>query len=140
MLNKEPILKHTMRKSNDTIIFSASDLSNHIHCKHLTQLNREVILGIKEKPYSNNKVLDVLRERGIDFENSYLNSLESSGLIITKINQDEPKAKDKTIEAMQRGDDYIYQARLSNGIWQGWADFLVKVPLVSQLGNWSYEI
>lgn len=129
-----------MRKSNDTIIFSASDLSNHIHCKHLTQLNREVILGIKEKPYSNNKVLDVLRERGIDFENSYLNSLESSGLIVTKINQDDPKAKDKTIEAMQRGDDYIYQARLSNGIWQGWADFLVKVPLVSQLGNWSYEI
>lgn len=129
-----------MRKSNDNIIFSASDLSNHIHCKHLTQLNREVLLGFKEKPYCNNKVLDVLRERGIDFENSYLSILESSGLVITKINQEEPNAKVKTIEAMQRGDDYIYQARLSNGIWQGWADFLVKVPLESQLGDWSYEV
>ena len=53
-----------MRKSNNQIIFSASDLSNHIHCKHLTNLNYDVVQGLKEKPISNNKVLDVLRERG----------------------------------------------------------------------------
>ena len=66
-----------MRKAHNQIIFSASDLSNHIHCKHLTNLNYDVVEGLKEKPISNNKVLDVLRERGIDFENSFLIELES---------------------------------------------------------------
>ena len=61
-----------MRKSTNQILFSASDLSNHIHCKHLTNLNYDVVQGLKERPISNNRVLDVLRERGIEFENSFL--------------------------------------------------------------------
>lgn len=129
-----------MRKSNNQIIFSASDLSNHIHCKHLTNLNYDVVQGLKEKPVSNNRVLDVLRERGIDFENSFLNELEAEGYTITKIQQDEPEARQKTIDAMVKGVDYIYQARLSNEKWQGWADFLVKVKQPSNLGDWSYEV
>lgn len=35
-----------MRKANNQIIFSASDLSNHIHCKHLTNLNYDVVQGL----------------------------------------------------------------------------------------------
>ena len=115
-----------MRNSNNQIIFSASDLSNHIHCKHLTNLNYDVVEGLKEKPISNNKVLDVLRERGIDFENSFLSDLEAEGYVITKISQEEPEARQKTINAMVKGVDYIYQARLSNEKWQGWADFLIN--------------
>jgi uncharacterized protein len=129
-----------MRKANNQIIFSASDLSNHIHCKHLTNLNYDVVQGLKEKPISNNKVLDVLRARGLDFENSFLSDLEAEGYVITKISQDEPETKQKTIDAMRNGVDFIYQARLSNNKWQGWADFLVKVNLSSNFGNWSYEV
>lgn len=81
-----------------------------------------------------------MRERGIDFENSFLVELESKGLSIVKIDQEEANAKQKTIEAMQQGADYIYQARLSNEKWQGWADFLIKVVTPSKLGNWSYEV
>lgn len=129
-----------MRKSNNQIIFSASDLSNHIHCKHLTNLNYGVVQGLKEKPISNNKVLEVLRQRGIDFENSFLIELEAKGFSIVKIQQDELDAMQKTIDAMYQGVDYIYQARLSNEKWQGWADFLIKVDTPSNLGNWSYEV
>ena len=129
-----------MRKSHNQIVFSASDLSNHIHCKHLTNLNYDVVKGIIEKPISNNRVLDVLRERGIDFENSFLVELEAKGLSIVKIDPDEQNARQKTIEAMHQGADYIYQARLSNNKWQGWADFLIKVATPSALGNWSYEV
>lgn len=129
-----------MRKSNNQIIFSASDLSNHIHCKHLTNLNYDVVQGLKEKPISNNKVLDVLRERGIDFENSFLIELETKGFSIVKIDPGEPNARQKTIDAMHHGVDYIYQARLSNDKWQGWADFLIKVATPSALGNWSYQV
>lgn len=129
-----------MRKSNNQIIFSASDLSNHIHCKHLTNLNFDVVQGLKEKPISNNRVLDVLRERGIDFENSYLIELEDKGHSIVKIDPEEPNARQTTIDAMRQGAGYIYQARLSNDKWQGWADFLIKVATPSELGNWSYEV
>ena len=129
-----------MRKSSNQIIFSASDLSNHIHCKHLTNLNYDVVQGLKEKPISNNRVLDVLRERGIDFENSYLIELEDKGHSIVKIDPEEPNARQKTIDAMHQGADYIYQARLSNDKWKGWADFLIKVATPSTLGNWSYEV
>ncbi|MBG7613181.1 TM0106 family RecB-like putative nuclease [Polaribacter sp. BAL334] len=129
-----------MRKSNNQIIFSASDLSDHIHCKHLTNLNYDVVQDLKEKPINYNRVLDVLRERGIDFENSFLIELETKGLSIVKINSEELNAKQKTIEAMRQGADYIYQARLSNEKWQGWADFLIKVATPSALGNWSYEV
>lgn len=129
-----------MRKLHNQIIFSASDLSNHIHCKHLTNLNYDVVEGIKEKPISNNRVLDVLRERGIDFENSFLVELEAKGLSIVKIDPEEQNPRQKTIEAMHQGVDYIYQARLSNVKWQGWADFLIKVATPSVLGNWSYEV
>ena len=134
------IFYSNMRKSNNQIIFSASDLSNHIHCKHLTNLNYDVVQGLKEKPISNNRVLDVLRERGIDFENSYLIELEDKGHSIVKIDSEEPNARQKTIDAMRQGADYIYQARLSNDKWQGWADFLIKVTTPSELGNWSYEV
>lgn len=129
-----------MRKSNNQIIFSASDLSNHIHCKHLTNLNNDVVQGVKEKPISNNRVLDVLRERGIDFENSFLKDLEAEGFTIVKVFQDDYNPKQKTIDAMRQGVDYIYQARLSNEKWQGWADFLIKVNQPSDLGDWSYEV
>ena len=129
-----------MRKSNNQIIFSASDLSNHIHCKHLTNLNHDVLQGLKKKPVSSNKVLDVLRERGVDFENSFLVELETKGLSIVKIDPEEANPKQKTIDAMHEGVDYIYQARLSNDNWQGWADFLIKVATPSSLGNWSYEV
>lgn len=129
-----------MRKSNNETIFSASDLSNHIHCKHLTNLNYDVVQGLKEKPISDNRVLDVLRERGIDFESSFLIELEAKGIAIVTVDPEEPNARQKTIEAMQLGADYIYQARLSNNKWQGWADFLIKVATPSALGNWSYEV
>lgn len=129
-----------MRKSNSQIIFSASDLSNHIHCKHLTKLNKDVVDGLVEKPVSTNRVLDVLRERGIDFENSFLAELEAEGSSITKIDSNQPDAQARTIEAMKKGVDYIYQARLSNEKWQGWADFMIKVETPSSLGSWSYEV
>lgn len=129
-----------MRKSNNQIIFSASDLSNHIHCKHLTNLNYDVVQGLKNRPINNNRVLDVLRQRGIEFENSFLIDLEAKDLSVVRIDPEEPNARQKTIEAMQQGADYIYQARLSNDKWQGWADFLKKVATPSELGNWSYEV
>ena len=45
----------------------------------------------------------------------------------------------KTIECMKEGFDVIYQASFKTNEMKGIADFLYKVPLKSNLGDWSYQ-
>ncbi len=46
----------------------------------------------------------------------------------------------ETIAAMRQGREVIYQARLILEPFAGWADFLIRVPGVSEFGNWQYEV
>ena len=130
-----------MKKEHSKIIFSPSDLANHISCKHLTNLNKKAVLGELKKPVYKNRVLDMLRERGLNFEQAYLNELRLAGKNIVEIQQENTNAEQDTIAAMKAGVDVIYQARLvEQGEWGGWADFILKVDTPSDLGNWSYEV
>ena len=45
-----------------------------------------------------------------------------------------------TREAIGRGDDVIYQAAFFDGMWRGHADFLLRVPGRSELGDYHYEV
>lgn len=129
-----------MRKTKESLQFSASDLSNHIHCTHLTHLNYEAVEGNLHKPFSSSRTLELMRERGLAFEKEYLHSLKEAGFTVCEINAQDKNAQTLTWEAIKSGYDYIYQARLENLEWQGWCDFLVKVETKSDLGNWSYEV
>ena len=44
---------------------------------------------------------------------------------------------DLTRRAIVEGKDLIYQGRLGDETWSGFADFLIKVPKKSKLGNHS---
>lgn len=130
-----------MKKTQSGIIFSPTDLANHISCKHLTQLNKKAALGELKKPVYQNKVVELLRKRGISFEATFLNQLESEGKTIVRISQNDSDPAFDTIKAMKDGIDVIYQARLvEKDQWEGWADFLIKVNTPSKLGDWSYEV
>ncbi|MCS5488905.1 TM0106 family RecB-like putative nuclease [Algoriphagus limi] len=130
-----------MRVFKNNLIFSPSDLANHISCRHLTQLNKLAATGSLEKPYTSNRVLEVLREKGIAFEEQYLQELESQGKSIVVISRDSNTPHKEVLEAMISGVDIIYQAKLwEDGEWEGWADFLIKVPGSSAFGDWSYEV
>lgn len=131
-----------MKLKQGSIIFSPSDLSNHISCKHITNLNKKALLKEIDKPGNyQNRVLDMLREKGEAFERDYLHKLELEGKTIVKISKENPNAEQDTIVAMQEGKDIIYQARLVEGNeWSGWADFVIKVEKPSDLGDWSYEV
>jgi uncharacterized protein len=130
-----------MKKTATGIIFSPSDLANHISCKHLTQLNKRAALGEIRRPTYTNRVVEMLRERGLQFEGEYLKQLEREHKSIIKISQDDPNADIATIDAMKSGADVIYQGRLVQpGEWEGWSDFILKVDTPSLLGNWSYEV
>ena len=131
-----------MKFKKNHIIYSPSDLSTHSSCKHLTQLNKQHARGdITDPEIYTNRLLQVLKEKGIEFEESHLQEIKDQGKIVSEISTDDPHAEKRTIEAMKAGIDVIYQARLKeDGKWSGWADFLKKVDKPSNLGDWSYEV
>src|SRR3954453_2338823 len=129
-----------MRKLQKEIELSASDLSNYIACRHLTFLDLSVANGLLEHPKYRDPMLAVLQERGLEFEQAYLRSLKEKGFSISEPGSDDDSiGVQRTIKAMREGVDYIYQASLKKGVWQGKADFLQKVRKHSNFGEWSYE-
>jgi len=136
-IEKSPVMK----TSTASIRLSASDLSNHLACRHLTILDLDVAIGGRSVPAWNSPDAQILRERGIAHEDAYVEHLRSSGLAIVSfrglVNDDQ--AVTETLQAMQSGIDIIVQAAFCDGDWFGWADVLRKVDRASLLGAWSYE-
>jgi uncharacterized protein len=119
-----------MKIEHNKIIFSPSDLANHISCKHLTNLNKKAALGELKKPAYKYRVLDMLRERGLKFEEFFLQQLRIEGNLLLKSIKRIAKQNKKPFPLwkMENGVDVIYQARLvEKGIWGGWSDFILKL-------------
>jgi uncharacterized protein len=129
-----------MRIENNAICYSASDLVNFVQCRHLTTLDIKALHKELKKPIFRTPFTQMLQEKGQEFEAAFLKELEDSGKYVKKIEQHTANAREVTIEAMKAGDDVIYQAHLKSNLFQGWADFLIKVEKPSKLGNWSYEV
>jgi len=130
-----------MRSEATFLGLSATDLANHLACRHLTELNRAVAEGRLSAPSFHDPGLDVLRERGLAHEHAYVAALAAAGRVIVALNDIEgAKATGLTRDAMLAGADVIVQASLEDGHWRGRADVLLRVPRPSSLGNWSYEV
>jgi len=131
-----------MKIIDSTIYLSASDLSTYISCKHATFLNLQLAKKIISSPPSyDNPSLLALQQRGEEFESDYIKQLKDSGKTVVGISiGDAREAAAQTLDAMKQGVDIIYQARLEQGTWNGWADFLIKVDKASKFGEWSYEV
>jgi predicted RecB family nuclease len=129
-----------LRIHNGGLIFSATDLVNFLGCRHATFLDRRHLdqpmpLG-EEDP-----LLVLLQQKGIAHEQRYLEKLKAEGLEILEIAAEGPQADrhEATIQAMRAGAEVVYQGALAAGQWQGYADFLVKVPGHSVFGAYHYE-
>lgn len=130
-----------MNLTDNILELSASDLSNHIACNHLSFLNMALANGEIEAPKYRDPMLALLQERGQEFEDMYLNTLQEQGKDLVAIpSEDNGSAFERTLSAMKAGSDVIYQASLQSGQWTGRADFLERVERPSALGNWSYEV
>ena len=130
-----------MKIIGDKTYLSASDLSTHIACVHATFLNLQKAKGLLAEPDNVYGALVELQKKGEEFEAGYLEQLKKEGKTVVSIDKnDRRKAKQDTLDAMAAGADIIYQALLENDIWNGWADFLLKVNTKSNLGEWSYEV
>ena len=130
-----------MKLDGDTLRLTATDLANHLACRHLTTLDRGVAEGRWKPPDWFRPEADVLRQRGIEHERAYLAHLEKQGVVITRLDELIPAAQalEQTMAAMRSGAEAIAQATLASGRWFGRADLLRRVALPSKLGAWSYE-
>jgi predicted RecB family nuclease len=126
-----------MQHIDNTFLFAATDLSNHLSCAHLTQLQRKVALKELKKPAYRDPSLDVLIKRGHEHEAAYVAFLKQKGLSVVNLNG-QPTAS--VVRAMAQGADVIVQAQLQEGQWVGHADILLKVDGKSKFGDWSYEV
>ena len=131
-----------MKAISGEIRLSASDLSNHLACHHLTSLDLAVSLGARTAPAWRSPDAEVLQERGMAHENAYLAHLEAQGVSILNLRDidDSERALAETREAMESGVEAIAQATLANGRWFGRSDVLRRVERTSKLGGWSYEV
>jgi uncharacterized protein len=130
-----------MYKSQQGIIYSASDLVAFLECEHSTTLD----LIDLEHPIARTEDDDeskLLHEKGLAHERQYFERLRGQHTTIAdlssiKSRDDRIKA---TIEAMREGVEIVYQGALRSGNLIGYPDFLRRVAGCSNFGAWSYEV
>jgi predicted RecB family nuclease len=128
-----------MHKDGAVLRLAATDVANHLACRHLTQLDRAVAEGRRKAPAWRDPALALLQERGLRHEQAYVEDLRANGLRVAELGGDKGSV-DQTLAAMRAGTDVVVQASLGTGQWIGRADVLLKVLQPSELGKWSYEV
>ena len=126
-----------MKFIHDSFALAATDLSNHLSCAHLSQLNRKAALKEIDAPHWRDPSLEILIKRGQDHEAAYVKHLSEKGLKVANLRG---KAVEETIEAMSKGFDVIVQARLEVGQWGGYSDILLRKSGKSNFGDYLYEV
>ena len=69
-----------MRIQQGITTLSATDLANHLSCRHLTTLDLRLTKGEIAEPSWDNPHAKVLQQRGLEHERAYVESLRSAGL------------------------------------------------------------
>ncbi len=117
----------------------ATDLQRFSVCRHATHLDLRKARGEDLEAMSDSEDSKLLRQLGNDHEKQYLQSLIDSGKTVVTIDRG-PDAFQKTIEALKSGIDVVYQGALQGEKWRGYVDFLERIDIPSDLGNYSYEV
>ena len=131
-----------MRSVNGSLRLSASDLVNHLACRHLSELNFEVVVRARAAPSHWDPTLELLQKRGLAHEQAYIEHLKDAGHRVATIDSGGIDAATvaSTVEAMRSGHEVIVQGALADGRWSGRTDILRRVGVPSNLGDWSYEV
>jgi predicted RecB family nuclease len=127
-----------MQLTGDGLLLSATDLAQHLGCRHLTQLDRAAVEKRITAPMWKDPLLEVLKERGLKHEAAYEEHLAAGGLSVAHVGQG--ASPDQVRELMRAGTDVLVQVPLSDGRFRGIADFLRRVEQGSELGPFSYEV
>jgi predicted RecB family nuclease len=133
-------------------VYAATDLVGYLACEHLTQLERAAMAEMTVRPERDDPELDVIRKRGFQHEQRFLDDLRVEGKTVAHIELDGSiedrgdqlrEAAAATRDAIAHGPDVIYQATFFDGTWRGHADFLLRVESPdrpSRFGPYHYEV
>ena len=122
---------------------AATDVSNHLACRHLTQLELAVARGQRCAPNWAVPDLKVIQELGRRHEVAYLKHLEEArGLKVVRLPEhgSEDALVEWTLRLMEAGAEVIAQGALKDGGWFGRPDVLLRVERPSEKWKWSYEV
>src|SRR5690348_10063829 len=87
-----------MKASSGDFLLSASDLGNHLACRHLTFLDFGVAVGERSAPEWHLPDLWVLQKRGLEHENAYVAHLAAQGLSVVDLRStSQPEANSAVI-------------------------------------------
>jgi predicted RecB family nuclease len=120
-----------MRRHDDRLHLSPSDVTAYLACEHLTTLSLRAARGGIETPEFEDEQRDLIFRKGLEHERAYLESLRAPGTTIIEIDVDElgfDEAVAATHEAIAEQPDVIYQAAFAHDGWRGIADFLLRRP------------
>ncbi|MGH7617323.1 MAG: TM0106 family RecB-like putative nuclease [Gemmatimonadaceae bacterium] len=131
-----------MRQDGQSLVLSATDLSNFLGCRHRTALEMDAAAGLRKRPYFEDPLLKLLFQRGIDHERKYVDSLRAEGHRVEDLSHivDRHELLAATEAALRAGRDIVVQGALGNKEWFGKPDILRRVATPSRLGDWSYEV
>jgi uncharacterized protein len=144
-----------MRYINSKIRFSPSDLAKFLDSEFSSWMDRwylekqmgnhdQVVpegfqkLGIEScQPDEEDEALKIIADKGIEHEKQFLESIPQSDVVTIPRGSNDICA---TLDALRAGPNVIFQAHLVHGQFGGFADFLMKVPGSSNLGDYHYEV
>ncbi len=131
-----------MQKTAAGLSLSATDLSNSLACRQLTGLDMSVQLEGRKRPFRNDPLADILKDRGLAHEKAYVDYLKAEGRNVLDLSalKDPEAAAAATHEAMRAGQGAIVQAALlsDDGRWYGRPDVLLRIEKPGTW-PWSYE-
>ena len=132
-----------MRWHNNQIRLSASDLMRFMACPHAARLDLAYLRGEDLVPVDDSEDAILLQQHGDRHEIAHLQHLEAKGKVVIRVETEGVSFGESlkaTRDALTAGPDIIFQAALDGGMWGGYADFLERVPVASDLGAFSYEV
>src|SRR6202790_3872689 len=133
-----------MKLSMGHVRLSATDLSNHLACRHVTTLDWQGARGERAEPDWAAPDLKVIQELGLRHEAAYLAHLSKQGLAVENLahidHKDEKQLLAETLALMERGAGVIAQGALRDGEWFGRPDVLRRVERACGEWKWSYEV
>jgi uncharacterized protein len=136
-----------LQRLDGTLLHSASDLVAFLGCEHRTVLDR-THLDTPLETTPDDAHARLIQQKGHEHERAYLAHLRTLHRTVATIESDPRASRSddlagrvaRTLDAMRRGADIVYQATFRDGALLGHADFLRRVPGASDLGAWHYEV
>jgi len=132
-----------MKELASAIRLAATDLSNHLACRHVTTLDLQVVRGERRAPDWAAPDLVVIRERGERHEKAYLAHLQQNeklAVVTLSAIKGEKELLEETQKCMAQGVEVIAQGALASGEWFGRPDVLRRVAKRGGKWDWSYEV